>query len=248
MKDIKLELDPLSLFSHEIKTPLNTLKIGLDIIRKNPDSKDNQEIIRLMEEELNYLTDFINGYLDFRLLKNKKTLMKFQWSSWKDTLSKALDSFQIPAQQKNVLFKVNNRSPKEFGEKDYEVFMDSRWMVQVLKNLLSNGLKFSPENSTLFIDYEYLSDKGLQCAVTDEGEGFSEKESLKLFELFYTKPSVLQQESKGTGLGLAIVKTIVENHGGFVKASPSKEVGRGAVFFFCIPKARPAKRPDLSVA
>lgn len=248
MGNIKLELDPLSLFSHEIKTPLNTLKMGLDIIGKNPNSKDNREIIRLMEEELSYLTDFINGYLDFRLLKDKKDLMKFQWGSWKEVLFKALDSFQIPAQRNNVLFKVNNRSPKDFGEKDYEIFMDSRWMVQVLKNLLSNGLKFSPENSTLFIDYEYLPHEGLQCAVTDEGEGFSEKESSRLFELFYTKPLSSQKEEKGTGLGLAIVKTIVENHGGFVKASPSKEVGRGAVFSFCIPKVRPAKRPDLSVA
>ena len=248
MENIKLKLDPLSLFSHEIKTPLNTLKMGLDIIRKNPGSKESQEICRLMEEELNYLTDFINSYLNFHLLKDKKDLMEFQWSSWKDTLSKAVDSFQISAQKKNIVFEVKDQSPEGFRQKDYEVFMDSRWMIQVLRNLLSNGLNFSPENSTICIDYEYLPREGLQCSITDEGRGFPEKDSARLFEAFYTRSSSLKKEAKGTGLGLAIVKTIVENNGGFVKAFSSKEVGKGAVFSFYIPKARTSKQSSVSAA
>lgn len=245
MENKKLYLDPLTLFSHELKNPLSALKIGLEIVMQNPESKENKKILRLMDEELNSLIDFINCQLDLKLIKEKKDLLEFQWYSWKYTLLKALSSCRLPADKKNIVFKINNQSIPQFTEahlercqtffkrqKDFEVFMDAKWISQVLSNFFSNSLKFSPEGGTVFIDYELCPEKGLKCFITDEGKGFFEKNSSRLFEAFYT------EKGTGAGLGLALVKALVESHGGSVEAFASKETDKGAVFSFWIPKAR----------
>lgn len=245
MKNKKLYLDPIALFSHELKSPLSALKIGLEIVMQNPESKENKKILCLMEEELSNLIDFINCQLDLKLIKEKKDLLEFQWHSWKQALLKALNSCRLPASRKNIVFKVNNHSDPQVGDsslkhsqillkgqKDFEVFMDAKWISQVLSNFLSNSLKFSPKGGTVFIDYKLCPVTGLQCSITDEGEGFFEKDSSRLFEAFY------KGSGTGTGLGLALVKALIESHKGSVQAFPSKEEGKGAVFSFWIPKAR----------
>ena len=239
MKNTKLKLDPLSIFSHELKTPLSSLKLGLDIIKKRPGSKQNEDILNLMEEELNNLIEFINTQLDLKLIQEKQDLLKFQWDFWINPLSKALSTCHLPAKQKNITFKINNQTeiPKQ---KEFEIFMDPQWMSQVLINLLSNALKFSPKNTTIFIDYKLLPNNTFQCSVTDEGERLSEKDSFKLFETYYT--GTQKEGIKGTGLGLALVKAVVENHGGSIQAFPSKEAGKGSVFSFFIPKIRTLKK------
>ena len=240
MKHIKLKLDPLSIFSHELKTPLSSLKLGLDIIKKHPGSKQNEDILNLMEEELNNLIEFINIQLDLRLIQKNQDLLRFQWSFWTHTLSKALSTCHLPAEQKNITFKINNH-PKIPKQQDFKIFMDPQWITQVLINLLSNALKFSPANATVFIDYKLLPDNIFQCSITDEGEKILEKDSFKLFEAHYT--GAQREGIKGTGLGLALVKAIVEEHGGSVQAFPSKEANKGNVFSFCIPKVRTFKKP-----
>ena len=245
MKNKKLHLDPISLFSHELKSPLSALKIGLEILSQNPESKENKKILRLMEEELNSLLHFINSQLDLKLIKEKKDLLEFEWCSWKDALLKALTSFRLPADKKEIVLKINSHSIPKITEsplehlqvllkeqKDFEVFMDAAWMSKLLSNFFSNSFKFSPKGGTVFIDYKLCSVKGLQCSITDEGKGFGEKDGSHLFEAFY------KESGTGTGLGLTLVKALIESHGGSVEALSSKEKGRGAVFSFWIPKAR----------
>ena len=233
--------DPLSLFSHELKTPLSTLKMGLDLLKKNPAAPKNKKTLQLMEEELNWLIAFIENQLDFKLLKEKKDLLKQEWSCWKPSLSSALRSCRLNARGKNILFQVNGNEEMS-GLADFEVFMDPEWMTQALKNLLFNALRFAPENSRIFIDYRLLPEGELECSVTDEGQGFSEKDQSRLFEMFYTGEEPRGRER--AGLGLAIVKTIVEAHGGSVKAFSSKETGKGASFRVQIPKVRAKKHEE----
>lgn len=243
MKSKKLHLDPIALFSHELKSPLSALKIGLEIVLQNPESKENKKILRLMEEDLDNLLHFINSQLDLKLIKEKKDLLEFRWRSWKSALLKALVSCRLPANKKNIVFKINNRSIPQIaesslerlqnllkGQKDFEVFMDAAWVSQVLSNFLSNSFKFSPQGGTVFIDYKLCPVQGLWCSIIDEGKGFAEKDSPRLFEAFY------KGNGTGTGLGLALVKALIESHGGSVEAF--SENSGGAVFSFRIPKAR----------
>ena len=240
MKNTKLNLNPIEVFSHELKSPLSSLKMSLNIIKKNPASPESKQALLLMEEELNGLIDFIHTQLDLKLIKEKKDLLKFQWSLWKPSLLKSLNSCRLLAREKNISFQINGQSDID-RQKDFEIFMDSQWVTQVLINLLSNALKFSPKDSRVFIDYEFLQEGVFLCAVTNEGERFPEEDSNKLFEAFYTRTS--KMGDKGTGLGLTLAKMIIERHGGSIKAFSSKEDGRGAVFSFTLPKARTVNNP-----
>lgn len=245
MNNKKLHLDPIALFSHELKSPLSALKIGLEIVLQNPESKKNKKTLRLMAEELNNILHFINSQLDLKLIEEKKDLLEFKWRSWKSALLKALISCRLPADEKNIVFKINSQFIPQIaesslerlqsllkGQKDFEVFMDAAWVSQVLSNFLSNSFKFSPQGGTVFIDYRLCPVKGLQCSLMDEGKGFAEKDSSRLFEAFY------KGSGTGAGLGLALVKALIESHGGSVGAFSSRENSRGAVFSFWIPKAR----------
>lgn len=233
----KWQFDPVSLFSHELKTPLSTLRMGLSLLKQNPAAPENKETLQLMEEELDWLIAFIENQLDLRLLKEKKDLLRLKWSGWKTVLSEALRSCRLSAKAKSILFQLNGSS--DISElTDFEVLMDSEWMTQSLKNLLFNALRFAPENSFIFIDYKRLPGGHLECSVTDEGKGFTEQERGRLFDIFYAGS---QPRRKGGGLGLAIVKAIVEAHGGSLKAFSAEETGKGASFCFQIPQARAKK-------
>ena len=231
----KIFSDPLSLFSHELKTPVSSLRLALDLIKKDQISrKDKRELINLMDQEIRRMTDFINDTLDFRLLQEKGDLMKFQWESWGSLVEQAVLPFKLPAEEKDVRWKVENATG------DVEVFMDSLWIRQALGNLISNALKHSPKNSTIFISSRITPSGAFRVSVQDEGEGISLEEQKKLFTAFYRRRTGEAEIVKNTGLGLVIARAIVERHRGIMDLSPAPR--RGSLFFFELPKIRREKQ------
>jgi two-component system sensor histidine kinase VicK len=105
-------------------------------------------------------------------------------------------------------------------------------IIQVLNNLVTNGMKFSPNNSTIEIDAK-LEDHSVVFSVKDRGIGIPAEKQGKLFTKFYQVDTALTRKSGGTGLGLAISKGIVEAHKG--KIWLESEAGKGSKFSFSIP-------------
>ena len=219
MKDWKI--DPLSLFSHELKTPLSSLKLGLSLLEK--DFEKHKKLLPLMQGELEAMIDFITDNLDLRFIQKKKDMFQWEWRSFDSLILKACSSFKLIAQKKDIVFKIER--PKH----EPELFVDVSWMLSLLGNLLSNALKFSPNKGKIFIQYG-LDDKkrAFVCSVRDEGPGL--KDSKKVFDSCYEGQTI-----KGSGLGLSISKAIIEAHGGSLSASSIKE---GSLFCFVLPKAR----------
>ena len=114
MKIKDLEVDPISLFSHELKTPLSSLRMGLGMIQSDP-QEDHQHILRLMGEEVERMIELVCGHLDKRLLlegtekEGKKELLSFSWVSWEDVVSRALGASLLAAERKGISLGANGR-------------------------------------------------------------------------------------------------------------------------------------------
>ena len=227
MKKNNFGLDPISLFSHELKTPLSSLQLALSLLEK--DFEKNKNLIPLLKQEVEYLSQFITDNLDLRVLQNKKDLMELKWHLFEPLVEKTCSSLKLLAQKENIEFKIKK------PDLEFEIFMDSSWMFRVLYNLLSNALNFSVSESSIFIEFGLNADHVFYCLV--KNTAYKPIDSKKVFDLFYTKD--FKQKVKGTGLGLSLVEAIVQAHDGEIKAYSKSE---DTFFCFTLPKNRPLKR------
>ena len=217
------KIDPISLFSHELKTPLSSLQLGLSLLEKDFDK--NKSLIPLLREELDYLSQMITDNLDLRILQNKKKLFEFKWQSFEPLVDRACSSLSLIAQTENLSFDI--KKPKL----DIEVFIDSSWLFRVLYNLLSNSLNFSVPNSSIIVEFGLNKEQNFYCSVANTA--YKPIDAKKVFDLFYTKS--FKQKIRGTGLGLNLSQAIVKAHKGQITAY-SKD--RETTFYFTLPKAR----------
>ena len=227
MKKSFFKVDPLSLFSHELKTPLSSLQLGLSLIEKDFDK--NKNLIPLMKEELNYLSQLITDNLDLRVLQNKKDLFERNWRAFEPLVDKVCSSLSLLAQKDNITFDIKK------SHLEYEVFIDDSWMFRVLYNLLSNALNFSLPDSSITVEFGVNQKHNFFCSVKNTAQ--EPINSKKVFDLFYTKG--FDRRIRGTGVGLSLAQSIVKAHEGQITAySKNKET----LFCFTLPKARRLKR------
>ena len=198
MKVKDLKLDPISLFSHELKTPLCVLKLNLDLLERNLHKKEDEELIQDMKKVLNDMIDFISHQLDLKMLDSKKNFLDSQWLSLNLIIEQTLKSLQAIAKKKHLRFVLS------FNTEDYEVFADSVWLCKVLENLLSNAIKFSKPNSKIIVDY-HIQKQNLRCSVKNTIlKNSTESISADASHHFF----------KNSGLGLKIIDMIIKAHEG----------------------------------
>jgi signal transduction histidine kinase len=116
-----------------------------------------------------------------------------------------------------------------------QIFVDSERLMQVLTNLISNAIKFSPKDSEVSVKVDALKDRTLRFSVVDEGPGIPHDKKHKLFGKFQQLDSSDSRRHGGTGLGLSISKAIIEQHGGDIGVET--EPGKGSIFWFDLPVA-----------
>ena len=232
MKNSHWKIDPISLFSHELKTPLSSIRLGLSLLEK--DFEKHKSMLPLIMGEVDRIVDFITDNLDLRYIQEKKDMFQFEWKTFGPILSKVCSSLSLTAEAENITFCI-----KEPKSDNFEIFMDPSWFSCLLENLLSNAIKFSPKDSKIFIEYSCDNKEGFVFSVRDEGQGIPD--SKKVFDPFYKSPLPLKKNLKNTGLGLSIAKAIVEAHGGSISAFSESQT-KGASFRFVLPKVRLLKQ------
>lgn len=213
--------------SHELKTPLTSIMMGIGLIKNDSIGKLNikqKDIVDTMEEDVQKLNELVSDLLKvYEIQSNRNSLNKKSYDISK-IIGEAFSNFEFQAKEKNISLKLNLNSKLPY------VMIDTEKIKWVLNNLISNAIRYT-ENGIVQINAKYDKEK-IFVSVTDTGRGIPEEYLNKVFERFVRVEGFdIPQES--TGLGLAIAKEIVEIHGGEIWCE--SKTGVGSKFTFTIP-------------
>jgi signal transduction histidine kinase len=194
--------------THDIKNPLNNIRLA-HFYLKNSIGDDPYAIDALdtIEETLNSINELVEDFLDSALLQNGKAELELEAVEVEPLIWNAISQYGASANRKNVTLLMDNT--------DGVVIGDRSRLAQVLSNLVSNAVKYSPRNRMVNVFAEKRGDK-VRISVADEGPGIREEERPKLFKAFSKLSNRPTGGESSTGLGLWIVKELVELQGGTV--------------------------------
>ena len=237
----RLKREFVSTVSHELRTPLTSIRGSLGLLAGGALGElpgDALEMIGVAERNVVRLVTLINDILDLERLDTGVLEMHIAPVSVSSLFSRSVEAVRAFADQQGI--------PIDCRSRDEIVLGDGDRLVQVLVNLLSNALKFSPRGSRVTVTAEAVGDETVEFRVTDEGRGIPPDFREKIFERFRQVEGGDSREKGGTGLGLAICAAIVGQQGGSIGVD--SEGGRGSSFWVRIPKAAavPAAGPGIA--
>jgi signal transduction histidine kinase len=229
----RMKSDFLSVVSHELRTPLHSIKGFVDIIlmgKTGQISDLQRDFLTTVKQSTASLQRLIDDLLEFSRMEAGQIKLRPQMISVYDVAAKVVEQLS-PLAQEGKLALVN-----EVSEAVPLVEADPMRIEQVLTNLVSNAIKFTPAEGSVTIRAEDTGDQ-VRVSVKDTGIGIPEAEQGKVFERFYQVDSGATRSYRGAGLGLTICKFIVEYHHGriWVESKP----GEGSTFHFALPKLLP---------
>lgn len=239
----KLKSDFVSNMSHEIRTPLSSVIGFTEQLEKTEMRREQEEMVDAIHISANMLLSVVNNVLDFSRLEEGKLKLATMPFSPRQVLEEVTKGMLIQAAQKNISLR------ERFGFSGGEMVMgDAFRLKQVLVNLVSNAIKFTPDGGAIIIDAVLYSQNGhrsLEVAVNDTGIGISPQQLKHIFEEYTQLPSAEMSPDapRGSGLGLTIVKKIVDLHGGTLQVE--SKPGEGSVFRFSIPYKAAEADPEL---
>lgn len=218
----------ISTVSHELRTPLTSIKGAMRIIEgglAGQLSPRASELIRVASEETERLIRLVNDILDLRKIEEGKLELKFVDLPIDTLVTRAVEAVYGMTSDTNIVVE------QDVGLVTLKC--DEDRILQVVVNLLSNALKFSPKGSTITLRTESAGDGQVRFSIVDQGAGIPPADLAKLFGRFQQLDSSNTREKGGSGLGLAISKGIVEQHKG--KIGVESELGKGSTFWFELP-------------
>ena len=227
----KVKMEFLANVSHELRTPLNAILGFSEILSTETCGELNdkqKEFVSDIRGSGLHLLGMVNEILDMSKIESnaiKLVCTKFYITK---ALSEVVNILKPIANQKNVKLIV------DYSE-DFEVFADYQKIQQILYNLVSNAIKFSPKDDEVIIS-AFIEDKEFILQVHDNGIGIDKKYHGKIFAKFVQLDSAYTKKESSTGLGLTITKELTELHGGNV--SVISEVNNGSTFIVRIPIVR----------
>lgn len=225
----KMKSDFFSLMAHELRTPLASIKEGTNLLLKGIGEEYNEKrrtVLTVIAEESNRLIDLVNSLLDLSKMEAGMMALNLEKSDIRSLINKAVSGMEPLAMAKNVGIKV------EIPQDLPYVKMDGERILQALRNLIGNAVKFTPLGGHVTISAQPL-EKGVSVSVADTGPGVPKEDLNAIFDKFRQATLTSYSKIKGTGLGLAIVKHIISAHGG--KVWVESEPGHGCTFIFLLP-------------
>ena len=237
--------DFLSSMSHEIRTPLNAIigMISIGMSAKDIEKKDY--CFERAYSASQHLLGVINDVLDISKIEADRFELSYGVFDFEKMLMNISNLANVRAEEKQLNFVVhfNNDVPAYIES-------DELRLSQVITNLLTNAIKFTPEKGTVVLDIEKVAVAGdeveLKIEVSDTGIGISKEQQERLFRYFSQADANITKKYGGTGLGLAISKRIVESMGG--KIWIESELGHGAKFIFTMKARQHNEKPRAKLS
>jgi signal transduction histidine kinase len=224
-----------SYLTHELRAPVTSIRLSLEILQEQVTRKlesDEKQMLSLAIQNTARLEGLINDIMDYsKIVAGKMTLSREPCDA-RALIGDAVDAMRALALAKGV------KLAKEVEAGLPRISAEARRVVQVLTNLISNAIRFSPARGTVTVSvkagrYEHAGT--LVFRVKDMGCGIPAEDIEKVFDMFAQSATGGQKQAGGTGLGLTLARTMVELHGGRIWAESWK--GAGASFYFTIPVA-----------
>jgi signal transduction histidine kinase/CheY-like chemotaxis protein len=221
----------LSNMSHEMRTPMNAI-IGMTLIGKSaPNVEKKDYAFEKIENASAHLLGVINDVLDMSKIEAEKFDLSLVDFNIEKLLQKVINviNFRVDEKHQRLTIDLDHRIPRNLNG-------DDQRLAQVITNLLTNAVKFTPESGSIHLNARFLDEKNgictIQIEVTDTGIGISAEQQSRLFSSFEQAESSTSRKFGGTGLGLAISKHIVELMGGkiWLKSKPDE----GSTFAFTV--------------
>ena len=216
--------------SHELKTPITTIKGFIETIQVNKidDPQTLERFYSIISEESDRLSRLVSDILVLSQLENKGGFeRKFEHLQLNREITQIFDILKLSAEKKEIVLKVSS-------DESITLNFVADEFRQMMINLIDNAIKYSETGKKVEVVMTQDDDDEVRIEVKDQGYGIPEKDIDRIFERFYRVDKSRSKEKGGTGLGLAIVKHIIYNNRG--KITVNSKVGEGTAFVIHLPK------------
>lgn len=227
----KAKTNFIATISHELKTPISSIKLSLKLLsdeRIGHLNQEQQQLIGNIKEDSQRLLTITGELLDLAQVETGHIQLNIQSTNPQAILDYSLEAVKIPARQKQVNIQV------DMAENMSLILADQEKTAWVLINLLSNALRYSPEKGNIMLTIKE-TEKQVEFSVLDFGKGIEEQYRKLIFDRFFRVPSEINFEKNGSGLGLSISKDFIESQGGCIGVEST--VDQGSRFWFALNKA-----------
>jgi len=223
----RLKQEFISMMSHDLRTPLMSIQASLALLSAGASGELQPSAARHVEDaerNIAYIISLINSMIDVERMDTAKLQIHTYEHDLAEVMETAIQAVRSLAANKGIQLVCQSI--------EVNLEFDADRIVQVLINLISNALKFSPRGTTITVEAKVLAAE-VEICVADQGRGIPEGDLPSVFERFKQVEEADAREKKGSGLGLAICKAIVEAHGGTIGAE--SRLGEGTTFWFRLP-------------
>ncbi len=245
----RLKDEFLATLSHELRTPLTAIKGWIDILAESETVATDEEVsdgVRVIKDSTNSLAQLISDLLDLSRIQRKGLALERRPTDINDCIEDAVLAVRQSAINRKLSLHL------ELDKSLPKIFLDGHRIQQVLWNLLTNAIKFTPEGGEIIVRSRMLDPQGILIGeeeeaarwvvieVADTGEGIPRDFLPFIWDRFRQADSSSKRRHGGLGIGLALVKELVEAHGGHVEA---RSEGRGATFIVRLPAPNKEQEP-----
>jgi PAS domain S-box-containing protein len=219
--------DFMGMVSHELKTPLTSLKAYLQLLQRSETNQQNprhQNMLEKSVKQVDYMNNMINGFLNVSRLDSGQMHIEKTSFDFQSLFAEIEHEILSTNHSRSFIFKASG---------EMFVIADRDKISQVLHNLIGNAVKYSPVNTSVIVEYRITDHNSLQVTVTDHGIGISEDDQKRIFERYYRVKDLNSSTTSGFGIGLYLCKEIIDLHNGTIEVNSYQM--EGTSFSFVLP-------------
>ncbi|SFI28104.1 PAS domain-containing protein [Halpernia frigidisoli] len=220
--------DFIKMANHELKTPITTIKGYVQLLKKMRGNSDDQFLnnsLNTIENQVNKLNGLIGDLLDISRMEDGNLPLTRRPFSLIKLVTETIEDIKASEESQEIKFVLNSDS-------DIEVNADKERITQVINNLLTNAIKYSPNTNNVVVEISTKNNQAI-VSVEDFGIGMDNEELSRIFQRFYRVSGEDEETFPGFGIGLFIVKDILDRHKGKIWVESEKQ--KGSKFYFSLP-------------
>jgi len=234
LESVNQDKDKLfSIIGHDLKSPLISIKGFAEFLANDIKDLSNDEIeqyAKYIYQSSNSLDSILESLLEWGSMQLGKTQFVPDYYDLEEIVNKVVNQYILIAHTKDIL--MQNTIDRKFI-----IYADKNMVESVLRNLISNALKFTPRNGEIFIYAQLYGEKSIKVSITDNGIGIDSKRLENLFNNSFHKSTIGTEGEKGTGLGVSLSRDFIEKNGGKIWAESNESMGTTFHFTLCLNEA-----------